>query len=82
MRSITFMGTVAAVLTATTLLAVPANAERICRQVCDEGFCRTRCAREAIASTCMTATETTTTIVEAAPKSMDRDLTLTSTTSS
>jgi len=43
MRSITFMGTAAAVLTATTLLAVPANAERICRQVCDEGFCRTRC---------------------------------------
>ena len=43
MRSITFMGTAAAVLTATTLLAVPANAERICRQVCDEGFCRSRC---------------------------------------
>ena len=43
MRSITFMGTAAAVLTATTLLAAPASAERICRQVCDEGFCRTRC---------------------------------------
>jgi hypothetical protein len=25
------------------LLAVPASAERICRQVCDEGFCRSRC---------------------------------------
>ena len=43
MRSIMFMGTAVAVLTATTLLAVPANAERICRQVCDEGFCRSRC---------------------------------------
>ena len=43
MRSITLMGTAAAVLTATTFLAVPANAERICRQVCDEGFCRSRC---------------------------------------
>jgi hypothetical protein len=40
MRSITLMGTAAAVL---TLLAVPASAERICRQVCDEGFCRSRC---------------------------------------
>ena len=43
MRSISLMGTAATVLTATTLLAVPANAERICRQVCDEGFCRSRC---------------------------------------
>lgn len=43
MRSITLMGTAAAVLTATTLLAVPANAERICKQVCDNGFCRSRC---------------------------------------
>jgi hypothetical protein len=40
MRSITLMGTAAVVLTATTLLSVPASAERICRQVCDEGFCR------------------------------------------
>ncbi len=43
MRSITLMGTAAVVLSATTLLAVPASAERICRQVCDEGFCRSRC---------------------------------------
>ena len=43
MRSITSMGAAAAVLSATTLLAVPASAERICRQVCDEGFCRSRC---------------------------------------
>jgi hypothetical protein len=34
-RSITLMGTAAVVLSATTLLAVPASAERICRQVCD-----------------------------------------------
>jgi hypothetical protein len=43
MRSITLMGTAAALLTATTLLAIPANAERICKQVCDNGFCRSRC---------------------------------------
>ena len=43
MRSITLMGTAAVVLSATTLLAIPASAERICRQVCDEGFCRSRC---------------------------------------
>jgi hypothetical protein len=43
MRSITFLGTTAAVLTATTLLAVPASAERVCHQVCDHGFCRSRC---------------------------------------
>ena len=43
MRSITLMGTAAVVLSATTLLAVPTSAERICRQVCDEGFCRSRC---------------------------------------
>ena len=43
MRSITLMGTVAAALSITTLLTVPASAERICRQVCDEGFCRSRC---------------------------------------
>ena len=43
MRSIMLMGTAAVVLSATTLLAVPASADRICRQVCDEGFCRSRC---------------------------------------
>jgi hypothetical protein len=37
MRSITLMGTAAVVFSATTLLAIPASAERICRQVCDEG---------------------------------------------
>jgi hypothetical protein len=43
MRSCTLMGTAAAVLTATTLLAVPARAERVCHQVCDNGFCQSRC---------------------------------------
>ena len=43
MRSITLMGTAAVVLSTTTLLAVPASAERICKQVCDNGFCRSRC---------------------------------------
>jgi hypothetical protein len=78
MRSITLMGTAAVVLTATTLLAVPASAERICRQVCDEGFCRSRCveSRVVTAFTCTTAIETTTTIVAQALNSMDRDLTL------
>ena len=43
MRLSTLIGTTAAALAATTLLAVPASADRICRQICDEGFCRTRC---------------------------------------
>jgi hypothetical protein len=42
-RSITLMGTAAAVLTATTLLAVPASADRVCKKVCTEGSCRTTC---------------------------------------
>jgi hypothetical protein len=43
MRIITLIGTAAAALTALTLLAVPASADQICRRVCDDGFCRTRC---------------------------------------
>ena len=43
MRSITLMGTAVAVLTASTLLTVPASADRICKKVCDEGSCRTTC---------------------------------------
>ena len=43
MRSITLMGTAAAVLTATMLLATPASADRICKKVCNEGSCRTTC---------------------------------------
>ena len=43
MRSITLLGTAAVVLSTTTLLAVPASADRVCKKVCDEGFCRTTC---------------------------------------
>jgi hypothetical protein len=43
MRMITLMGTAAAALTAAMLFAAPASAERVCRQVCDGGFCRTHC---------------------------------------
>ena len=43
MRSITFMGTAAAVLTASALLTVPASADRVCKKVCSEGACRTTC---------------------------------------
>ena len=43
MRSITLIGTVAAALTATTLLTVPASADRVCKKVCSEGSCRTTC---------------------------------------
>src|SRR5262244_2476079 len=43
MRSITFMGTAAAVLTASTLLTAPASADRVCHKVCNEGFCKTTC---------------------------------------
>jgi hypothetical protein len=44
MRTITLMGAAAAALvTAATLIATPASADRVCRQSCDGGFCRTRC---------------------------------------
>jgi hypothetical protein len=43
MRKITLMATAATALTAVMAFAAPANADRICREVCDEGFCRTRC---------------------------------------
>jgi hypothetical protein len=43
MRSITLMGTAAVILSATTLLAVPASAERFCKKACNEGSCRTTC---------------------------------------
>jgi hypothetical protein len=44
MRMITLMGTAAAALTAAMVFAAPANADRVCRQVCDDyGFCRSRC---------------------------------------
>ena len=43
MRSITFIGTAAAVLTAAILLAAPASADSVCKKVCSEGSCRTTC---------------------------------------
>jgi hypothetical protein len=43
MHSIMLLGTAAAVLTAATAFAGPASAERVCRQICDAGFCRTQC---------------------------------------
>jgi hypothetical protein len=43
MRLITLMGTATALLTATMLLTAPASADRICKKVCHEGFCRSQC---------------------------------------
>ena len=43
MRSVTLMGTAAALLTATMLLAAPASADRICKKVCNEGVCKSAC---------------------------------------
>ncbi len=43
MRSITFLGAAIAVLTASTLLTVPASADRFCKKVCSEGSCRSTC---------------------------------------
>ncbi len=40
MRAIVLTTAAAAALTA---IAATAHAERICRQVCEEGFCRTQC---------------------------------------
>ena len=43
MRMIALMGTAAVALTAATLLAAPASADRVCNKSCNDGFCRTRC---------------------------------------
>jgi hypothetical protein len=43
MKTITLLSTAAAVLTAVAAFAPAANAERICRQVCEQGFCQTQC---------------------------------------
>lgn len=40
---LTLIGTAVAALTTATLLAAPANADRFCRKVCEDGFCRSRC---------------------------------------
>ena len=43
MHAFGIVGTAAALLTTTLFLAGPASADRICRQVCDGGFCKSRC---------------------------------------
>ena len=43
MRSITLLGTAAAVLTAMTLLTVPASADRVCHKVCNGDVCKSTC---------------------------------------
>ena len=43
MRSITLMGAGAVLLSATTLLAVPASADRVCHKVCNGDVCRSTC---------------------------------------
>jgi hypothetical protein len=43
MRITTLIGTAAAALATATVFTAPAYADRVCRQVCDDGFCRTRC---------------------------------------
>ncbi len=43
MRLAALIGTIAAGVIAATMFAGPASADRVCRQVCDEGFCRSHC---------------------------------------
>jgi hypothetical protein len=43
MRALSIAGAAAAVLTTTLLVAGPASADRVCRQVCDGGICKSRC---------------------------------------
>ena len=43
MRTLSIAGAAAAILTTTLLVAGPASADRVCRQVCDGGFCKSRC---------------------------------------
>ena len=47
MRAITIMTTAAGALAAALVFAPSANAERLCRQVCDQaGFCQSVCAED------------------------------------
>ena len=46
MRTITIMATAAGALAAALAFAPRANAERLCRQVCEAGFCQTNCVDE------------------------------------
>jgi hypothetical protein len=43
MRTITLLSTAVAVVTAVIAFAPNANADRICRQVCEAGSCQDRC---------------------------------------
>jgi hypothetical protein len=43
MRTIALLSTAAAVLTAIPAFVPSANADRLCRQVCEAGFCQTHC---------------------------------------
>jgi hypothetical protein len=46
MRAITIMATAASALAAASAFAPRANADRVCRQVCEAGFCQTVCVDE------------------------------------
>jgi hypothetical protein len=46
MRAITIMATVAGVLAAALAFAPRANADRVCRQVCEAGICQSICVDE------------------------------------
>lgn len=46
MRKITIMATAAGVLAAASAFAPKANADRVCRQVCEAGYCQTVCVDE------------------------------------
>ena len=46
MRAITIMTTAAGALAAALVFAPSANAERMCRQVCDQGFCQSICVED------------------------------------
>ena len=43
MRALSIAGAAAAVVTTTLLVAGPASAGRVCHQVCNGGFCKSRC---------------------------------------
>jgi hypothetical protein len=43
MRAFGVAGATAAVLTTTLLFVGPANADRVCREVCNAGICKSRC---------------------------------------
>jgi hypothetical protein len=43
MRTITLLTTAGAVFAAAAAFAPSAKADRICRQVCDQGFCQNQC---------------------------------------